>query len=114
MLSAGISAKPGAPMTSEAQTALRHLGVPVPEHATRLLTAEMVNQAEVIYCMTQAHRDVVIGMFPSAATKTMCLDPGGDIEDPIGAGIEIFLSCARRIHNLVRFRFDELGLQAQF
>jgi protein-tyrosine-phosphatase len=114
MLSAGISARPGAPMTAEAQTALRHLGVTVPEHATRLLTAEMVDQAEVIYCMTQAHCGAVIEMFPSAALKTKCLDPDGDIEDPIGAGIEIFLGCARRIHDLVRFRFDELGLQAQF
>jgi protein-tyrosine-phosphatase len=74
----------------------------------------MVNQAEVIYCMTQAHRDVVIEMFPSAASKTMCLDPNGDIDDPIGAGLEVFLRCGRRIQDLVRFRFDELGLQAQF
>jgi protein-tyrosine-phosphatase len=114
MLSAGISARPGAPMTSEAQTALRHLGVPVPEHATRLLTAEMVDKAEVIYCMTQAHCRAVSDMFPSAASKTKCLDPGGDIEDPIGAGLEKFLSCAKRLQDLVRFRFDELGLQAQF
>ena len=114
MLSAGVSARPGRPMTAEAQQALRHLGVPVPAHATRVLTLEMVNQAEVIYCMTQAHRDAVIEMFPSAASKTMCLDPGGDIEDPIGAGLEKFLSCAKRLQDLVRFRFDELGLQPQF
>lgn len=114
MLSAGVSARPGRPMTAEAQQALRHLGVPVPAHATRVLTLEMVNQAEVIYCMTQAHRDAVIDMFPSAASKTKCLDPGGDIEDPIGAGLEKFLSCAKRLQDLVRFRFDELGLQAQF
>jgi protein-tyrosine-phosphatase len=114
MLSAGISAKPGAPMTAEAQTALRHLGVPVPEHATRRLTAEMVNQAEVVYCMTEEHRRAVIQMFPSAALKTKCIDPNGDIDDPIGAGLEKFLSCAKRLQDLVRFRFDELGLQPQF
>ncbi|HTG15059.1 MAG TPA: hypothetical protein VK747_07295 [Blastocatellia bacterium] len=114
MLSAGVSARPGRPMTAEAQEALRHLGVPVPEHATRVLTLEMVNQAEVIYCMTQAHRDAVIEMFPSAASKTMCLDPDGDIDDPIGAGLEVFVRCGRRIQDLVRFHFDELGLQPQF
>jgi L-threonylcarbamoyladenylate synthase len=99
-------------MTTEAQQALHHLGVPVPPHATRPLTAEMVNQAEVIYCMTQAHCRAVIELFPSAATKTMCLDPDGDIDDPIGAAWEKFLSCGKRIQELVRWRFDELGLLA--
>ena len=113
MLSAGVSATPGMPMTTEAQTALRHLGLRVPEHATRRLTLEMVNQAELIYCMTQAHRQAVIEMFPTAAAKTMCLDPNVDIEDPIGMGLETFLSCAKRIQDMVRFRFDELGLQAE-
>src|SRR5262249_8227705 len=51
MLSAGVSAKPGAPMTAEAQTALRRLGFTVPDHVTRRLTAQMVEEAEVIYCM---------------------------------------------------------------
>lgn len=112
VLSAGVSAKQGMPMTTEAQKALRHLGVPVPAHATRLLTAEMVNQAEVIYCLTQAHCRTVIELFPSAATKTMCLDPDGDIEDPIAAAPERFLSCGKRIQDLIRWRFDELGLPA--
>jgi protein-tyrosine-phosphatase len=112
LLSAGVSAQPGKPMTPEAQQTLRHLGVPVPPHATRLLTVEMVNQAEVIYCMTQAHCRAVIERFPSAATKTMCLDPDGDIDDPIGAAWERFLSCGKRIQDLVRWRFEELGLSA--
>lgn len=113
-LSAGVTARPGKTMTTEAQEALRRLRMPVPDHTTRTLTLEMLNQAEVVYCMTRAQCEAVIDMFPSAATKTKLLDPDGDIEDPIGAGLEIFLRCARRIQDLVRFRFDELGLQAQF
>ena len=113
VLSAGVTAKPGRPMTAEAQAALRKLGMHVPAHATRLLTLEMVEQAEVIYCMTQAQCEAVIELFPSAASKAKCLDPHGDIEDPIGAALEVFLQCAERIRNLVRFRFDELGLQAE-
>ena len=112
--SAGVAARPGAPMTTEAQAALRHLGVPVPEHSTRQLTTEMVNQAEVIYCMTQAYRQTVVDMFPASAAKTMCMDPNGDIDDPLGAGLEVFLACAKRIRDLIRLRFDELGLESQF
>jgi protein-tyrosine-phosphatase len=95
-------------MTTEAQEALRHLGLSVPEHATRRLTGEMVAQAEVIYCMTRAHRQAVIEMFPSAAAKTICLDPDGDIDDPIGSGLEKFISCAERIRASIRLRFAEL------
>ncbi len=113
MLSAGVTAKPNKPMTPDAQEALRQLGVPVPDHATRVLTHEMVTQAEVIYCMTEAHRQALISQYPAAADKTMCLDTQGDIEDPIGAGLDIFLNCAKRIQELIRFRFDEQGLQPE-
>jgi len=112
-LSAGVSAKPGRPMTTEAQQALHRLGMSVPDHATRVLTLEMVEQAEVIYCMTEAQRKAVIGLFPQAAIKAKRLDPDGDIEDPIGSAFEVFLRCAERIRESIRFRFDELGLQGQ-
>jgi protein-tyrosine-phosphatase len=109
--SAGLSARAGAPMTPEAQQTLRLLGVPVVPHIARSLTVELAHQVERIFCMTQDHRTAVINMFPSAAGKTQCLDPNGDIEDPIGRGMEAYASCAERIHDLVRSRLDEIGLQ---
>ena len=81
-------------------------------HAARNLTIELARQAEVIFCMTSAHRQAVIEMLPAAAHKTYCLDVQADIDDPIGKGIEAYLHCARRIHDLVRLRFDQLGLKA--
>jgi protein-tyrosine-phosphatase len=111
-LSAGVSARVGAPLTSEAQEILRSLNVPVSPHAARNLTPELADQAEMIFCMTSAHRKAVIELIPSVAWKTYCLDHEGDIEDPIGKGLEAYLNCARRIHILVRLRFDEWGLEA--
>jgi protein-tyrosine-phosphatase len=110
-LSAGISANVGAPMAREAQHALRLLGVPVMPHRARNLTVELAHQVEKIFCMTQAHRNAVIDLAPAAATKTQCLDPNGDVEDPHGGGLAAYVNCARRIHSLVRIRFDEIGLQ---
>jgi protein-tyrosine-phosphatase len=60
--------------------------------------------------MTSAHRQAVIDMIPTVAWKTYCLDHGGDIEDPIGKGLAVYLNCARHIQHLVRLRFDELNL----
>lgn len=109
-LSAGVSASIGAPMTSEAQQALRSLGVPVFPHGARNLTAELTDQVEKIFCMTRAHQNAVINLVPGAAAKTHCLDPDSDVDDPIGKGMADYLKCAQRIHSLVRMRFDEIGL----
>lgn len=111
-LSAGVSAKVGAPMTSEAQQALRALDIPAAPHAARSLTAELAQQVEMIFCMTRAHREAVIEMVPSAAEKTHCLDPEADIEDPIGGGMEAYMKCVSRIHSLIRWRLDEAQLSA--
>ena len=109
-LSAGISVSIGAPMTLEAQQALRLLGVPALPHQARNLTVELAHEVERIFCMTQAHRNAVINLVPAAAAKTHCLDPEGDVEDPIGRELTTYINCARRIHSLVQLRFDEIGL----
>jgi protein-tyrosine-phosphatase len=111
-LSAGVSARVGEPLTAEAQEALRLLDVPVAPHAARNLTMELAQEAEMIFCMTSAQRQAVIQMLPAVASKTYCLAGDADIDDPIGKGMEAYLHCARRIHDLVRLRFDELGVKA--
>ena len=109
-ISAGVTARPDAPMTPEAVEALQSLSVPIKPHASRPLTAELVDGAEVVYCMSQSHRDAVLDIVPSAAAKTRCLDPDGDVDDPIGGGPDVYMSCARRIQALVSMRLDEAGI----
>jgi len=112
-ISAGISAKPGGPMTSEAMDALRTLGVDVRDHASHAVTQEMVTHADAIYCMARSHFDALVRMFPEARERIQCLDPEGDVADPLGQGLEKFIECATRIQTLIRKRFDELGLTAE-
>jgi protein-tyrosine-phosphatase len=109
-VSAGLTARPGMPMTAEAQQTLRSLDVPVGPHASRNLTVELGEQAEMIFCMTSAHRKAVIEMLPSVASKTYCLDSAGDVEDPMGKSFEAYVNCALRIRSCIRLRFNELGL----
>ncbi|MBC8031777.1 MAG: hypothetical protein H7Z16_16965 [Pyrinomonadaceae bacterium] len=108
-LSAGVAARAGAPLTPEAQDVLRSMNVPVRSHAARNLTPELADQADMIFCMTSAQRKAVIEMIPAVAGKTYCLDAQGDIDDPIGKGMPAYLSCAGRIRDLVRLRFDQLS-----
>ena len=109
-LSAGVSAKTGSPLTAEAAEVLRSLSVPVKPHAARNLTPELAEKAEVIFCMTKAHREAVLAMLPSVAGKTYCLDTEADIDDPIGKGMPAYVACARQIQRLVRLRLDAIDL----
>lgn len=111
-LSAGVSAKVGAPLTEEAAEVLRSLSVPVKPHAARNLTPELAEKAELIFCMTSAHRIAVVEMFPSLAGKTHCLDVLADVDDPIGKGMPAYRACARQIQRLVQLRLDEIRLVA--
>jgi protein-tyrosine-phosphatase len=109
-LSAGVSAKVGAPLTSEAAEVLRSLSVPVQPHAARNLTPELAAQAELIFCMTKAHRKAVVEMLPSLAGKTYCLSEEVDVDDPIGKGMAAYIACARQIQQLVQLRFNEIAV----
>jgi protein-tyrosine-phosphatase len=111
-LSAGVSARVGAPLTPEAEEVLRSFNVPVKPHAARSLTLELAERAELIFCMTSEHRQRVIEMLPSIAGKTYCLDLQRDVEDPIGKGMPAYIACARRIQAAVQLRFNEIGLAA--
>ncbi|HEU4931756.1 MAG TPA: hypothetical protein VFT48_06730 [Pyrinomonadaceae bacterium] len=111
-LSAGVSARVGAPITPEAAEVLESLSVPVKPHAARNLTPELAAEAEMIFCMTSAVRKAVIEMLPSAANKTLCLSAEADVDDPIGKGMAAYVNCARQIQRLVQLRFDELRVGA--
>jgi len=95
-LSAGVSANVGAPLTPEAAEVLRSLSVPVQPHAARNLTPELAAEAELIFCMTSAHRKAVIEMLPAVEGKTYCLSTEADIDDPIGKGIAAMLTVRDR------------------
>jgi len=105
-----VSAKVGAPLTEEAAEVLRSLSVPVQPHAARNLTPELAAEAELIFCMTKAHRKAVVEMLPAVEGKTYCLSTEIDVDDPIGKGLAAYVDCARQIQRLVQLRLNELGL----
>ncbi len=106
--SAGVSVKSvGSRMTADAIVALGELGVEV-QHRTRPLTAELAREADVIYCMTAAQREAVVLAAPDMADKTFCLDPDGDVPDPLGQPLRAYREFAEVLRRLVRRRLDEL------
>lgn len=110
IVSAGAFAVPGSPATPEAVDAVKRIGIDPPAHRSRPLTADLVRDAQAIYCMTDTHRQAVLAMAPDAADKVRLLDPAGEIDDPIGAGHAVYDQCAARIAKLIDGQLDTLGV----
>lgn len=109
--SAGVFAMSGSPMTSEALAALQSMEILTPQHGSRPITPQMIEQAELIFCMTESHLQAVRQMAPDVADKAELLDPDGDIDDPMGGTTEEYRLVARRIADRIHRRLDELGVK---
>jgi protein-tyrosine-phosphatase/tRNA A37 threonylcarbamoyladenosine synthetase subunit TsaC/SUA5/YrdC len=109
-MSAGTSAFDGDGSTPEGDQALRHLGVLPRPHRSRLLTREMIREADAIFAMTRGHRASIVQMMPEAVEKVQLLQPSGrDIADPIGSGLDTYISTAEAIRAGILLRFRERG-----
>ncbi len=110
ILSAGTSAWEGSPMTDEAVQAMKEIGVEPHRHRSQGLTAQLIRQADAIYCMSDFHMQAVHRLAPDAADRARLLDPDGSpVDDPIGAGLETYVKCAKRLRELIHRRLEELG-----
>lgn len=105
--SAGVFARAGGRVSEGAVSALLSLGIDLSAHRTQPLTVEQVHAADRVFAMCREHRDAVVRMVPSAAEKTVLLDAEGDIDDPIGAGDDVYRACASRIESALRRRLEE-------
>ena len=78
--SAGLYAV-DAPMSPGARRALAKRALDGSQHRARGLTWPMVQEADLIVCMTQAHLDALLERFPQAKAKRLV---AYDISDPYG------------------------------
>src|SRR5256885_11198914 len=115
VLSAGLGAMDGQPPSPYAVEAMKEIGIDISQQRSRMLTADLVYQADYIFGMTHSHVDTVTLLYPQAAEKTFLLrefdetlDPfEKDISDPISGSYEVYLNCRDQIEqgiaSLLRF-----------
>lgn len=109
VLSAGVSAPIGRPPTEETVQVMKREGIDVSGHLSRPLTPELVETADAIFCMEQAHRRDILAVQPEAEPKTHLLRsfrlPGGladaDIPDPIGQPESVYTACLETLKEAV-------------
>ncbi len=115
VMSAGLGALEGQPPSPYAVQAVKELGIDISGQRSRMLTPELVQQADYIFGMTHSHIDTVMLLYPHAAEKAFLLREFDetldlfekDISDPIGGSYEVYASCRDQIEqgiaSLLRF-----------
>ena len=108
--SAGVFAVGGQPPTAEAIAALAALGI---DHdgLSKPLKPEMIRNAAVVFCMTAAHveaaESLVAFVRQDKAKNVLLLEPGAEIEDPIGMGQAAYDLLAAKFMELIPRRLKE-------
>ncbi len=112
VVSAGVAAVQGGRASAHAMQTAAEMGVDLSRHETQLLSSSLVRQADVIYAMTQAHRETILAQWPEAAERTCLLSPEGvEIADPVGGLLERYRECAAQIQAALAERLRDLDIR---
>ncbi len=98
--SAGTFTVEGMPASRNAIIAAHELGAEISIHRSKILTKEMVDEAQYVVCMTMAHLERVQAEFPEASSKLSTLS-NRDIQDPFGGNLECYREAAKEIYDAV-------------
>lgn len=69
----GTAALQGAPASPKAVEIMDEEGIDLRDHRARLLTPDLVSQADLILTMTLVHKQQILQMHPEASSKTFTL-----------------------------------------
>jgi len=103
--SAGIGAVNGVMPSEQAIDVMQEIGIDISAIRSKPVSAELVRRADFLFCMSYAHLDSILLLYPSAAEKTyLLLEFDSDlplasreIPDPIGSPIEIYRACREQM-----------------
>jgi protein-tyrosine-phosphatase len=107
--SAGTHAEEGGTASAGALEIARENGLDLESFQGRVLTREMLEEADLVLVMEPGHRSSVLGIHPQADTKTMLLGDlaglsGRDaaVPDPFGGSIDSYRRTFHRLSTLLR------------
>jgi protein-tyrosine-phosphatase/tRNA A37 threonylcarbamoyladenosine synthetase subunit TsaC/SUA5/YrdC len=110
-LSAGVSAFGGDPASHGASAAIKNYGASLDQHQSTQLNSELVDRADLILAMGSRHRQVIVSQWPSVSHKVHLISPdGGEISDPFGGPLEVYLKCAQQLDQHTSYWIDRLDL----
>lgn len=80
-------------------------GIDISEHRARMVTKEMLAQADLVLCMESGHVEALQAEFPDQAAKIHLLSQMAekklDVADPYGAPLENYEQMAQEVETLI-------------
>lgn len=111
VISFGLFASAGQPMSENSAIALDALGVPYALKKSQQVTQEIFDKCDYIFAMTIGHKNALINTFGDADkifTLAEASETYGDITDPYGGNYADYLSCAKEIQIKVRIIAEKI------
>jgi len=102
--SVGIITANGLTPSENAVIATKEIGIDIKGHKSRLITKEIFEEADIIICMTNAHKEMILA-YLGANDKTYTLSEfageNGDIPDPFGGDLAEYVLCRDSLTKLL-------------
>lgn len=112
VLSAGTAADNGDAAAPSAIEVMHRAGLHLHEHRSTRLSYRLVEQADVLLTMTDAHKQYIVQYYPEAKFKTFTLKQyaggAGDVRDPFGADVAAYEDTASELQHLLKIVADNL------
>jgi protein-tyrosine phosphatase len=113
IVSAGVAAHSGDPVSTNSVTALKKVGLDIKNHASQPLTSALLKDAVAIFCMTETHRAMIqLNAIPVPRNiylfrEFMPRSADKEIGDPYGGSLSEYEACrdemVEAIPSLVEF-----------
>lgn len=97
VLSAGVAAHGGDPAAADALAVAAEYGADLTDHQSRPVNENLLGAADDVIAMTHAHAHALATRYPGVGPAPRLLCGDADLDDPIGAGIDVYRDCARAI-----------------
>jgi len=99
VVSAGIAARRGDPISENAAIAMKKVGIDLSRHTSQPLTQRLLDDALIVLCMTESHRAMIQLQFGPVPRHLYLfrqflpppVDP--EVDDPYGGPLSVYESC---------------------
>ncbi|MDA1078494.1 MAG: low molecular weight protein arginine phosphatase [Verrucomicrobia bacterium] len=101
--SAGLSAMDGDKASQNSIDACKELGLDISDHKSTGLTRTSLEEASVVFCMTESHRALINMYFdlpqgyPIFLMREFLEEGSKELPDPYGQDIEVYRECRDRM-----------------
>jgi protein-tyrosine-phosphatase len=110
--SAGTWGEDGLPAAPEAVQALLQRGIDLSQHRSRIITVDIIDEADLILTMERNHTEALVTEFPQKENQIFMLaemvDQSNDIADPMQQPIEAFVKTADELDGIIDLGFEKI------